>query len=496
MDNMDNNNNTASAAASVPMAPAAEAVDEHLGVPTSVMLNILRYTDVSTFAACRGCNMRMRDLCTTEDRLQPLSAALLVRRCMGGALSVESAHHKIYANSKDPDSIFSAQTKVRLKLFVETASFLKSAAQHLMDVYGVPFAGACIDGPSLLPVASLAMFVDFLQQVRDVLLGLEDDANRQLGDGFDLADLALWRYCFSFEERCENAFKPAAASIKNRLAREWWTSEWGAMTYAIPFADFYPRFFKYVQSVRHLPAQDRAGCTGYDDSGEDEAGDLDDVVEKELHAFLRVFLNFPEDNVMTTYKFDLLDQTLGPMTHLVQNFRAIVLRAGFVGLVNRETANEMIGRFFNHGNNKNLGRPIFVLRFSRTRPHLLVATFGVRKPKKIDVTHRLLDRKTLGGKSKRPVEEVRRDDIKRVIQKPGMGRAAALPICVDNASAMAAAVDFRTAGYDTGFNQMYTDCPSDDDQDGAVVEGGASLAMSGGSGSNCDDAADGQASPG
>lgn len=469
-------------------------------LPDRTLAHVLQVMDAETYEECRkycGGARSASSKAATDPELQPVVVALLARQGKRAALAVEAAHRTIYADSKEPDCIFSAQTKVRLELFVETVRFLKRATRKLRDLYDEPFTCTCIYVPSLIPVASLVMFVDFLHQVRDVLLGLEEDANRQLGEGFDLADLALWRYCFSFEERCAHAFGPAVGSIKNQLAREWWIREWGEMTYAVPFVDFYARFFEHVQ---HLSAQTQGGCTGYEDSGEedeDEAGEPDEVLDLELQAFLRVFLNFPEDDVMTTYKFDLLDQTLGPMTHLVQNFRTIVLGAGFVGLVNRETANEMIGRFFNHGNNKNLGRPIFLLRFSRTKPHQLVATIGVSKLTTIDVTHRLLDRATLGGKGNPPAEAVLRSDIKRVIQKRGMGRPASLPIRVDNASSCFAAVDFRMAGYDTGFNHTYIDDPSDDDRDGGVVEGGASVVMTpSGSGSNCDDAADGQASPG
>ena len=50
---------------------------------------------------------------------------------------------------------------------------------------------------------------------------------------------------------------------------------------------------------------------------------------------LRFFVNFPEDNLMTTYKWNLLIQLFGPYNSFEVNFRKYASGYGFLGLINR-----------------------------------------------------------------------------------------------------------------------------------------------------------------
>lgn len=398
-------------------------------------------------------------------------------------IEVKAAHEVANGVAETCPTCFTKVTKTRLVLFTETVNFLEKVTTYLSDVYGTQGTRACVVGSDALPpIHYLLNFVDFLQQARDVLEGLTS-MDKQLGEGFDMVDLALWRYCFTFEERSKHWDKPSWEGIENKEARDWWKIHWGDK-YAVPFDDFYDKFIAQVQGQQPGNFDCHGAVTELD--GNDT--DRNQGVSEELRHFLRMFLNFPEDNYISTFKFNLLDQTLGPMTHVVANFEATVLGPGFVGLVTREIANELISKHFKDGNDKYVRHPLYLLRFSRTTPRTLVATVAIRKPRAIDVQHRLIDRKTFGDKT----GMIRREDIEQVLASVGMKDAKPFPIRVNNFAAVKAARVFRTTGYDNDFSNTYysvPDCasPSNDEHPHAEVTVPTPLTSSGGSCSGDDD---------
>lgn len=83
--------------------------------------------------------------------------------------------------------------------------------------------------------------------------------------------------------------------------------------------------------------------------------------------FLRYFLNFPVDDMVTTYKWNALMQLFGPPDAFLNNFSAYGLGQGFLGLTNRINAYEILSV-------KPESR-IVLIRLSRTEPEFLAFSY-------------------------------------------------------------------------------------------------------------------------
>jgi hypothetical protein len=318
---------------------------------------------------------------------------------------------------------FGRGTSERLSLFKSTVDFLERAVAALGELYAG--AGYTVADAQLVPVRTLDRFVDFLQQVRDVLVGLADVvAGHELGEGFDMADLALWRYGFSFTERVEHA-RSGQSPVVHADARALWAREFGDGAYAVHFQDFYDRFVPGLEL---------------------ESADM----RAEMRHFLHVFLTFPGDHNMNAYQFNLLDQTLGPVDCMAENFRNVVLGAGFVGLVNRERARQLLAAYFNSDAGRKTVHPVFLLRFSRTHPEQLVASVGVQKPDTISVTNRLLDRAAVG-------DRLSLGSILKVLADAGVEGAQPMPIRINNQAAAVAAFNVAQTAYSDAYEHAYDD---------------------------------------
>mmetsp|Transcript_25633 Transcript_25633/g.35551 ORF Transcript_25633/g.35551 Transcript_25633/m.35551 type:complete len:384 (-) Transcript_25633:444-1595(-) len=83
--------------------------------------------------------------------------------------------------------------------------------------------------------------------------------------------------------------------------------------------------------------------------------------------FLRYFINFPSDDVVTPYKWGVLMSLFGPFSAFSANFSKIVSGRGFLGLINRIQAYETLT--LTH-------KPrTLLIRFSRTEPQFLAFSY-------------------------------------------------------------------------------------------------------------------------
>jgi hypothetical protein len=57
--------------------------------------------------------------------------------------------------------------------------------------------------------------------------------------------------------------------------------------------------------------------------------------DESFQEHLHYFLNFPADDMLTVYKWNLLLRLFGPYDQFTYNFRTLVLERGFLGLINR-----------------------------------------------------------------------------------------------------------------------------------------------------------------
>jgi hypothetical protein len=76
--------------------------------------------------------------------------------------------------------------------------------------------------------------------------------------------------------------------------------------------------------------------------------------------FLKYFLNFPSDELISPYKWNSLLRLFGPFDRFCENFMNIVTKRGFLGLINRVEAYEILTM-------RHINRSLLI-RLSRTEP--------------------------------------------------------------------------------------------------------------------------------
>jgi CBL proto-oncogene N-terminus, EF hand-like domain/F-box-like len=270
-----------------------------------------------------------------------------------------------------------------------------------------------------LPLALLRNFADFAQHLPQILEGVHSQS-QNLGEGFDMVDLSLWRHCFGIQHFLSHhdKDKPPTFYLANRTSGSFWRKHFGER-YAVPKSEFLPAFFQVLRT---------------------ELGSMLQTLED----FLEVFLNFPADDVLTIYKFDLLMRNLGPLNCFADNFRKVVLGKGFLGLCNRVRAKELLEEYMETAH-PDPGEVVFLIRFSRTAPRRLVVT-SVRTGTNSSwsVHHNLLSRDVIGKR------EIMRSKIKGQVRSfcsktPSAVRA--LPLRLRNDLAALAAKDVVQASY-------------------------------------------------
>ncbi len=189
----------------------------------------------------------------------------------------------------------------------------------------------------------------FLQPTYEVLLSLlwkhmintcvtiVDDIvknRRIIADNFEILDFCLRRYIkelfYSFPPSNRQTTNEQPVFDTNSL--EVWSEMFGDRE-LVPFGDFR----SVMETV--LDLSDRG---------------------KHYFAFCT---NFPEDNIMTPYRFQILCHQFGPWSQLAENFEQLVCRPPFVGLLNATSARRFL-------------RPdTFLLRFSRACPESLTLSY-------------------------------------------------------------------------------------------------------------------------
>lgn len=128
----------------------------------------------------------------------------------------------------------------------------------------------------------------------------------KVNETFDVFELSLRRYYQNIEAL--HVIKGCKSSPLNLLvldpgARFAWKSHFGELVLHVSWTDFWHAFFPQ-SSQRIVKA-------------------------------VKFLVNFPADNLVTLYKFDLLCRHFGPFSELERNIDVYALGPGFVGLVNR-----------------------------------------------------------------------------------------------------------------------------------------------------------------
>eukprot|EP01087_Luapelamoeba_hula_P011569 TRINITY_DN3155_c1_g1_i3.p1 TRINITY_DN3155_c1_g1~~TRINITY_DN3155_c1_g1_i3.p1 ORF type:complete len:1055 (+),score=225.69 TRINITY_DN3155_c1_g1_i3:61-3225(+) len=238
-----------------------------------------------------------------------------------------------------------------------------TATCDLILKYILPLARMLKKGTPLLYEVKEAQKQSFLNsviivlnsQLRDTMTGLQHiiKGTYQINDNFDVFELALRRYYEQIKTmfpipRSNSRSKPKSFPsdlITDPEARRIWSTYVGKKEFSCDFERFYSDVISIV-----FPEVAR---------------------DDKCHHFFGFFLNFPRDDMVTTYKWEVLTRLFGPFGQFMINFRKYVLGQGFLGLINRLQAEDVVR-----------DHPDCVLmRFSRTYPTCLAFSFKTKEGK-------------------------------------------------------------------------------------------------------------------
>ncbi|KAL6056733.1 Villin headpiece domain containing protein [Balamuthia mandrillaris] len=228
--------------------------------------------------------------------------------------------------------------------------FIQATTQLLRDYFSA-IAGNEPQTPEFVHL--LAILNKSLLETRQSLEQISS-GQMQLNDQFDIFELTLRRYYEQFKAMFptpedQKASKPllsASHLIQDRKARRLWEECVGPDDLLIDFETFFNKVFEEKSNLQEKVPN---------------AGD-----RQQLHHHLTHFLNFPKDDTVTTYKWDLLTRLFGPYDDLLDNFLRFVLGQGFLGLINRIKAEEILKSH----------RKKVLIRFSRTAPSSLAFSYS------------------------------------------------------------------------------------------------------------------------
>jgi len=168
----------------------------------------------------------------------------------------------------------------------------------------------------------------------------------KLNQNFDIIELSLRRYyahfvlMFSPTGEASSLFQYPSEMIQDPRARAIWDKYVGREKYFVDFDHFYEEVLMK---------------------------EMDGKADKNFRYNMQFFLNFPKDDTVTVSKWNLLTRLFGPYENFYQNFKTYVLGQGFLGLINRIRAEEILKDYPYH----------VLIRFSRTAP--LVLAFSVSR---------------------------------------------------------------------------------------------------------------------
>eukprot|EP01104_Vermistella_antarctica_P011965 TRINITY_DN338_c0_g1_i1.p1 TRINITY_DN338_c0_g1~~TRINITY_DN338_c0_g1_i1.p1 ORF type:complete len:498 (+),score=120.75 TRINITY_DN338_c0_g1_i1:425-1918(+) len=195
--------------------------------------------------------------------------------------------------------------------------------------------------------ALVTALVDRLHQIRHMLAKIYRRESA-MTTNFDVFELTLRRALdqlqWLFPVGQLPSYKPES-KIESCEAREAWIAAFGIGTYIVHFDSFVSQVIEKTPSYKRLTTEEMAKAL----------------------LFLRYFIDFPSDDMITPYNWNQLVRLFGPYEHFVENFLSIALGGGFLGLINRIQAQEILLL--------NPSPRAVVIRFSRTQPNYLAFTY-------------------------------------------------------------------------------------------------------------------------
>ena len=314
-------------------------------LPSEILTLIFRYLDTKSYSRAAGVCLSWRQLAASPwlwwNRCNVVWDHLLY-------ISQRSSQvcHEILASQ-----IYEKKYSTRVSLLLETLTEL-SEESHIR-----------------LKNSTVAHYVvDCYYHIVNVLLSQLYESYRilcrikakltKITVNFDILDLSIRRYMHQlaymfpilspeipkpFADSCflpPTSIDDASSIIKDDGARNVWEKDVGRNVHCVDFAWFYEEVL-----LKRFPRFA-----------------LDDV----FRDTFQFFVNFPRDDMMTTYKWAVIIDQFGPFEEFPENFRKYACGNGFLGLINLVEADA------------HLTLPnMFLIRFSRKEPEKLTFSFKV-----------------------------------------------------------------------------------------------------------------------
>jgi len=217
--------------------------------------------------------------------------------------------------------------------------FLKATVMLLRTYFK---QNGLLQEPKVVPMREYTKLLGILdKQLLETHFVLEQVISGQIymNENFDIIELSLRRYysdfmlMFSPLGEANQAYSRPSLIITDDKARKVWEKNVGKHVYFCSFKAFYKEVLRKETNLE----------------------------DKEFKRYMKYFLNFPKDDTVSVTKWNTLTRLFGPYRNFYRTLHRYVMGTGFLGLINRIRAEEILKDYPDH----------VLIRFSRTAPLLL-----------------------------------------------------------------------------------------------------------------------------
>jgi len=179
-----------------------------------------------------------------------------------------------------------------------------------------------------------------IDSIREIQIYLRNAC--EVTDNFDIFEFTIRRYAAAIQVMFSTNIDSFSSLIDDESARSFWIDRFGDHG-AVTYFEFIDAFYSVFESNSAT----------------------------EISDFIKFSINFPSDDFVTVYKFDVFVKQFGPFNFLLENITAVVT-LGFAGLINNVTATEIYEEKYKDTKNG------WLVRFSRKTPDKL--TLNIATP--------------------------------------------------------------------------------------------------------------------
>lgn len=313
----------------------SEEVDFSLFLPEEILVRIFKYLDTKSFCAaaavCQNWRVVAASPCLWWMRCNVLWDHLLYM-----SQKTSDICHQILMESH----MMQKKYQTRIKFLAETLGDLTMASRNRLE--NKREAHYNVESYYMMSNILLSQLYDS----NAIVQGIKENP-AAMTVNFDILDLSIRKYIRQLDSMFpvlspnHQSQVPPSHIIQDEKARFVWEKFVGKNEYHANFSEFYDNVLLSVfPQLQH-------------DSGR-------------FRDIFRFFVNFPRDDMITTYKWAVIIDQFGPFDQFVHNFQELACGNGFLGLINCVEAEEHL-----------IGPNTFLLRFSRKEPEKLTFSFKV-----------------------------------------------------------------------------------------------------------------------